>query len=89
MVAGDKLDSFQELKKLGESYSISKSVKEAEKDLIKKLWALQENGCTALGPALMLSILIAVPTLSFLLLPTLSHLFFLFLLLGIGSTACQ
>jgi hypothetical protein len=60
VVAGDKLDSFQELKALGETYAISKSVKEAEKDLIKKLWSLQENGCTALGPALMLSILIAV-----------------------------
>jgi hypothetical protein len=59
VVAGDKLDSFQDLKQLGESYSITKSVKEAEKDLVKKLWSLQENGCTALGPALMLSILIA------------------------------
>jgi hypothetical protein len=48
------------LKEIGEKYAIKKTVKEAEKDLLAKLWALQENGCTALGPALLLSILIAV-----------------------------
>ncbi len=60
VIAGDKLDSFHALKEVGEGYSINKNIKTAEKDLLKKLWALQENGCTALGPALLLSILIAV-----------------------------
>jgi hypothetical protein len=59
IVAGDKLDSFDSLKEIGEKYTIGKSVHEAEKDLLTKLWALQENGCTALGPALLLGILIA------------------------------
>lgn len=59
VVAGDKLDSFHDLKEIGEKYSINKNIKEAEKDLLKKLWSLQENGCTSLGPALLLSILIA------------------------------
>lgn len=60
VVAGDKLDSFQDLKKIGDEYNIDKSVKDAEKELLTKLWALQENGCTALGPALLLAVLIAV-----------------------------
>lgn len=65
VVAGDKLDSFHELKKIGEGYSIGNSVQDAEKDLLTKLWALQETGCTALGPALLLAILIAVRILLF------------------------
>lgn len=79
-MAGDKLDSFQELKGLGESYSISKGVKEAEQDLIKKLWSLQENGCTALGPALMLSILIAVCFI---------FVIFAFINIFLGCQTCQ
>jgi len=59
VASGDKLQSFQELRQLGESYTVSKNVSESEKDLIKKLWSLEENGATALGPALLLSILIA------------------------------
>jgi hypothetical protein len=33
---------------------------EKRKEEKRKLWALQDNGCTALGPALLLSILIVV-----------------------------
>eukprot|EP01113_Clastostelium_recurvatum_P000455 TRINITY_DN101_c0_g1_i2.p1 TRINITY_DN101_c0_g1~~TRINITY_DN101_c0_g1_i2.p1 ORF type:complete len:985 (+),score=334.30 TRINITY_DN101_c0_g1_i2:83-3037(+) len=59
VVAGDRLHSFDELKKIGDTYQIEKGISEAEKDLVTKLWGLSESGCTALGPALLLAILIA------------------------------
>lgn len=62
VVSGDKLNSWQQLKEIGEAYHINKAASAAEKDLTQKLWSLEENGSTALGPALLLAILIAVCT---------------------------
>lgn len=55
-VAGDKLQSFEELNTVGSAFRVARPVKEAKRDLLAKLWALEEGGQTALGPALMLSI---------------------------------
>eukprot|EP01097_Dermamoeba_algensis_P003302 TRINITY_DN2325_c0_g1_i1.p1 TRINITY_DN2325_c0_g1~~TRINITY_DN2325_c0_g1_i1.p1 ORF type:complete len:514 (+),score=183.65 TRINITY_DN2325_c0_g1_i1:147-1544(+) len=59
VVAGDILNSWNDLKQIGENYKIAKSVGDAESDLLKKLWELEESGATALGPALLLGITIA------------------------------
>jgi hypothetical protein len=40
----------------GSGFRVTRSVKEAKKDLLECLWALEETGQTALGPALQLSI---------------------------------
>ncbi|PRP83129.1 hypothetical protein PROFUN_09808 [Planoprotostelium fungivorum] len=59
VVAGDKLENFQELKQIGEQFAVQKPVSQAEKDLKSRLWSLEEKGPTALGPAMLLSIAIA------------------------------
>lgn len=52
VVYGDKLSSYETLFEMGEKYEALKSVKETKKELSKKLFSLEENGSTALGPAL-------------------------------------
>ena len=59
VVAGDKLVNEKELKLVGSEFKVSAAVKEAEGSLSKKLWELEENGQTALGPGLMVSIAMA------------------------------
>ena len=58
-VAGDKLDSWQELWTVGSKFPLRSSARDAESALLKRLWDLEENGATALGPALLLGIAIA------------------------------
>ncbi|KAH3766543.1 circularly permutated Ras protein 1 [Pelomyxa schiedti] len=62
VVAGDRLCSWAELNSVssgGGVFALGRSVKEAEADLLKKLWELEESGATALGPALILGVNIA------------------------------
>lgn len=56
VVSGDKLSAFETLKDIGSTFRVSRTVKEAKKDLLDCLWGLEETGQTALGPALQLSI---------------------------------
>lgn len=58
-ITGDKLNSFDDLMKIGTEYRVEKCVKEAKKKLLDKLWGLEEGGQTALGPALQVSIAVA------------------------------
>lgn len=58
-VRGDRLYSWDELQEIGNDFIISKSISESNEILLEKLWDLEENGSTALGPALQLSIAIA------------------------------
>lgn len=58
-VAGDKLNSWRDLQEIGAKFSVTKTVKQSKDFLLKKLWSLEENGATALGPALLLGITIA------------------------------
>ncbi len=54
VVAGDKLGSFEQLNEISSKYRIARTVRDAKKDLLDKLWSFEEGGQTALGPALML-----------------------------------
>ena len=58
-VSGDRLHSWNELQEIGCSFHISSSIDKSNEILLDKLWDLEENGATALGPALQLSIAIA------------------------------
>eukprot|EP00727_Mastigamoeba_balamuthi_P005505 m51a1_g1574 hypothetical protein (906) ;mRNA; f:87526-90624 len=58
-VAGDRLGSWEQLMQLAAGYRIATCVRDAEAALVKKLWELEEEGATALGPALILGIGIA------------------------------
>ena len=59
VVAGSKLDSFQDLMSIGSAYELCRPARECADDVIESLWSLQEEGATALGPAMLLSIAIA------------------------------
>ncbi|KAJ3423644.1 hypothetical protein M0812_30177 [Anaeramoeba flamelloides] len=50
-IEGNDLDNFTTLKQIGSDYQITQSVGKVGKTLIKKVYSLQENGQTALGPA--------------------------------------
>lgn len=54
IVAGDKLSNYDELLRIGESFSTRKiiPVRESKSELSAKIFALSEEGSTALGPAL-------------------------------------
>ena len=58
-IAGDKLNSWKDLQKIGSDFSIQSPVKDAKTELLEKLWNLEEEGATALGPALLLGISVA------------------------------
>ncbi len=59
VVAGDKLNSWKELQKIGSTFTMSRTVKESKEKILNSLWNLEETGSTALGPALLLGITIA------------------------------
>eukprot|EP01022_Parablepharisma_sp_SALTPOND_P019152 TRINITY_DN3238_c0_g1_i1.p1 TRINITY_DN3238_c0_g1~~TRINITY_DN3238_c0_g1_i1.p1 ORF type:complete len:731 (+),score=92.14 TRINITY_DN3238_c0_g1_i1:5000-7192(+) len=62
-VAGDKLNNYDVLLKEGMEYGdkyVSKNVKETKKSLINRLAAIEESGQTALGPALLIALGMAI-----------------------------
>lgn len=58
-VTGDRLESWEELTSLGETLKLERSVRDTKANMIEKVWDLEEEGGTALGPALLLSIAMA------------------------------
>jgi len=54
-ITGDKLYNFDQLVNLGMAHTIAGSIKETRAALTEKLFALEETGPTALGPALVVS----------------------------------
>jgi hypothetical protein len=59
IVTGDRLGSWDELGRLGEGVPASRPVRESKEDLFKRLWGLEEEGATALGPALRIAVAMA------------------------------
>ncbi|CAN0089570.1 unnamed protein product, partial [Hapterophycus canaliculatus] len=51
IVAGDRLSDAEALKDVGRAYPLSRPVSEARTRLADRLFALEEGGPTALGPA--------------------------------------
>eukprot|EP00005_Dracoamoeba_jomungandri_P002040 CAMPEP_0174250422 /NCGR_PEP_ID=MMETSP0439-20130205/594_1 /TAXON_ID=0 /ORGANISM="Stereomyxa ramosa, Strain Chinc5" /LENGTH=871 /DNA_ID=CAMNT_0015330485 /DNA_START=21 /DNA_END=2636 /DNA_ORIENTATION=+ len=58
-ISGDKLYSYEELKEIAVNYTIPQPISNSKDTLLEKLWALEEGGATALGPALQIGIQIA------------------------------
>jgi hypothetical protein len=61
-ITGDKLYSYEQLMDLGKSHSLRAPIKQTKNSLSEKLFALEESGATALGPALVVSIGLAGET---------------------------
>jgi hypothetical protein len=59
VVSGDKLSSLEQLQAVGDGYLLQTPVATSKDALLRKLWDLEESGPTALGPALLLGIVIA------------------------------
>ncbi|KAJ3432923.1 hypothetical protein M0812_21869 [Anaeramoeba flamelloides] len=59
VVKDQDLDNEEELINLGTNFELPPPVKESGRSMIKKVYSLNENGQTALGPAVALSIAIA------------------------------
>jgi len=59
VITGDRLNNYEELVLIGETFQLERTIKDSKGDLEKKLWELEENGQTGLGPALLLAISIA------------------------------
>eukprot|EP01091_Cochliopodium_minus_P009235 TRINITY_DN222_c0_g3_i1.p1 TRINITY_DN222_c0_g3~~TRINITY_DN222_c0_g3_i1.p1 ORF type:complete len:714 (-),score=288.87 TRINITY_DN222_c0_g3_i1:43-2184(-) len=55
-ISGDKLSDFDKLLEEGAKLNISNTVSQTHKELINKLYKLQESGTTALGPALVVAL---------------------------------
>ena len=55
-ITGDKLDDYDQLLHLDKSQSPGAPISKAKKALSSKLFALEETGPTALGPALLVCI---------------------------------
>jgi hypothetical protein len=55
-ITGDKLDDYDQLLQLGKSQSPGAPISKAKRALSSKLFALEETGPTALGPALLVCI---------------------------------
>lgn len=51
VVAGDRLSDAEALREVGRAYPLSRPVSEARDRLKDRLFALEEGGATALGPA--------------------------------------
>lgn len=51
VVAGDRLSDGDALKEVGRAYPLSRPISEAKSRLADRLFALEEGGPTALGPA--------------------------------------
>lgn len=58
-VAGDRLNNLAELQQIGERYALSAPIFKSVDELTKKVFALEEGGQTALGPALVVAIAMA------------------------------
>jgi hypothetical protein len=52
VITGDKLQNYDELFNIGSQVAIGESIKSSKKGLLDRLFSLEENGSTALGPAL-------------------------------------
>lgn len=62
VVAGDRLSDAEALKDVGRAYPLSRPVSEARTRLSDRLFALEEGGPTALGPAVVAGLsMIKVP----------------------------
>lgn len=59
VVAGDMLSDYEQLEALAGQLLPTHAVRETRGALLQKLWAIEEEGTTALGPALLLSIVMA------------------------------
>jgi hypothetical protein len=59
VLAGDKLKDQAQLQSIGSEFSIDRPVCDSAAELSTKLYALEETGQTALGPALLVSIAMA------------------------------
>lgn len=55
-IGGDKLSDFDKLLEEGKKHRVANNIKKTSKDLIKKLYKLEEKGTTALGPALVVAL---------------------------------
>ncbi|KAL6079565.1 Circularly permutated Ras protein 1 [Balamuthia mandrillaris] len=57
-ITGDKLNQYDTLLELGKSHSnlLSHPIQESHEDLSQRLFRVEENGATALGPALLVSL---------------------------------
>jgi hypothetical protein len=62
VVAGDRLNSYDELLEIGQGYALENPISEAHRVLSDKLFSLEETGATALGPALVVAVGIAAQT---------------------------
>jgi Mg-chelatase subunit ChlD len=59
VIAGDKLTQEPQLQAAGRAFPVTQSIAESRESLTDKLWALQTDGPTALGPGLLVSVSIA------------------------------
>lgn len=58
-ITGDKLDNYDELEKVGTEIAMKHGISTTKVPLIKQLSGLEEQGGTALGPALLISVAMA------------------------------
>lgn len=56
VVTGDKLEDYEGLLEEGVKYQISNPISKSKDALLKKLYAVEETGATALGPAFMIAL---------------------------------
>jgi len=59
VLAGDKLKSFEESLRTGTSFILEKPISQSKTQIAQKLFALEDKGATALGPALLASVGVA------------------------------
>lgn len=59
VVTGDKLMDQEKLQAIGNAHSLASPLKTSGAKLSKQLWALEETGPTALGPALLVAVTMA------------------------------
>ena len=52
VVAGDALSSFEKLEEIAKGLQVNIPIGKSKEKLLEKLWGLEEQGQTALGPAL-------------------------------------
>jgi hypothetical protein len=62
VVAGAKLSNHQALQEIGSKHSISRPISETAEALSERLFALEESGPTALGPAMLVAVSMAAQT---------------------------
>jgi hypothetical protein len=59
VVTGDQLKDMDALQRAGEAYGLTVPIAQSMEDLTKKVFALEEGGQTALGPALVVAVAMA------------------------------